>query len=292
VKSPPRITAVVISRNEGKELRLTVESFDDTLPAGSEILVVDDGSTDRSIERLKLKPRRIRLKQVNNYGVARARNLGARIGKGDLVVWADAHIRLPEGWWKPLAEIVENPRVGAAAPAIGHLHSGMQTGYGLQFKGPSLEVGWLVDRAGPPFPSPVLPGCCFAMRRDVFEATGGWDEGMVSRGNVDNEGCVRFWLLGYDLMIAPEVVVRHLFRDVSPFPVGWAGFLFNRLRLAFAHLKPERVGKVVEAQRKHSHFGEALLLTMKSDIARHRATLLKRRKRDDDWFFERFGMRW
>jgi len=43
-----RISVVVISRNEGGELRRTVENFDDTLPAGSEIVVVDDGSTDGS----------------------------------------------------------------------------------------------------------------------------------------------------------------------------------------------------------------------------------------------------
>ncbi len=289
---PPTISAVVISRNEGRELALTVENLDDTLPAGSEIVVVDDGSTDRSIERLKLKRGRVRVKRVKNHGVARARNLGARIARGDLLVWADAHIRLPERWWQPLAEIVENPKVGAAAPAVNPLGPGMQTGYGLQFKGPSLEVGWLLDRSGPPFPAAILPGCCFAMRRKVFEATGGWDEAMVCRGNVDNEGCVRFWLLGYDLMIAPEVHVRHLFRDVSPFPVGWAGYLFNRLRLAFAHFNASRVGKVVEAQRSHPEFGEAMLLTMRSGIASHRESLWKRRKRDDDWYFERFGMQW
>ena len=42
------------------------------------------------------------------------------------------------------------------------------------------------------------------MRREVFEATKGWDEGMLLRGGVDNEGCVRFWLLGYELWIAPD----------------------------------------------------------------------------------------
>jgi hypothetical protein len=31
-----KISVVVISRNEGKELKRTVENFDDTLPAGRE----------------------------------------------------------------------------------------------------------------------------------------------------------------------------------------------------------------------------------------------------------------
>ena len=292
MKAPPKLSVVVISRNEGKELRLTVENLDDTLPAGSEIVVVDDGSTDGSARRLKLKRGRIRMKRVKNHGVARARNLGARIGRAGIVVFADAHIRLPENWWKPLAELLENPRVAGAAPAVNHILPGFRTGYGLRFKGPCLEAGWLLDRPKSPVPAPILPGCCFAMRRDVLEATGGWDEGMFSRGGVDNEGCVRFWLLGYELMVAPDVLVRHLFRDVSPFHVGWAGFVHNRLRLAFAHLNAERIGKVICEQTKHHRFGQAMLLLAERGIAAHRAALLKRRKRDDDWFFERFGMEW
>ena len=35
------ISVVVISRNEGRELARTVENFDDTLPAGAEIIVID-----------------------------------------------------------------------------------------------------------------------------------------------------------------------------------------------------------------------------------------------------------
>jgi GT2 family glycosyltransferase len=292
LKSSPTITAVVISRNEGKELGLTVQNLDDTLPAGSEIMVVDDGSTDQSADQLKLKRGRIRLRQVKDYGVARARNLGARLGKGEILVFADAHIRLPEGWWKPLAEMVENPKVGGAAPAINHYRPGAQTGYGLRFKDPSLEVGWLLNRAGPPFPAAILPGCCFAMRRGVFEDTGGWDERLLRRGGVDNEGCVRFWLLGYDLMVAPEVLVRHKFREASPYPVGWSGFVYNRLRLAFAHFKPERLGKVIAAQTKLHSFGQAMLLLTASGIQEHRLALWKRRKRSDDWYFERFRMEW
>ena len=47
-----KISVVVISRNEGRELKRTVENFDDTLPAGGEIIVIDDGSTDDSANHL------------------------------------------------------------------------------------------------------------------------------------------------------------------------------------------------------------------------------------------------
>src|SRR5215467_3192988 len=89
-----KISVVVISRNEGRELKRTVENFDDTLPAGGEIIVIDDGSTDGSADRLAQRRGRIRLHRGQGYGVARARNFGARQAQGNVIVYADAHLRL------------------------------------------------------------------------------------------------------------------------------------------------------------------------------------------------------
>src|SRR5262249_27832573 len=136
------ISVVVISRNEGRELSRTVENLDDTLPAGSEIIVIDDASTDRSVERLRVKRGRIRLNRVESYGVAAARNFGARQARGSVIVYADAHLRLNRDWWRPLLDTLENPKVGAAAPAIIGYRGG-RIGYGLKFKDRRLEVRWL-----------------------------------------------------------------------------------------------------------------------------------------------------
>jgi GT2 family glycosyltransferase len=155
-----------------------------------------------------------------------------------------------------------------------------------------MEIQWLKRQSDAPFPAAILPGCCLAMRRDAFEVAGGWDSGLMHRGGVDNELGVRLWLLGFDLMVAPQVVCQHLFRKVSPYPVGWPQYLHNRLRLAFAHLGSQRLGKVVNALRKHSAFGEALRLVVEGGISARRAEMTARRVRTDDWYFERFGMKW
>lgn len=286
------IGVVVISRNEGAFLRRTVENLEDTLPGSSSVVVVDDGSTDGSADFLADRKGRTRLVRARNLGVARARNLGARRCRCDIVVFADAHITLQPDWWRPLVEIVQRPEVAAAAPAIVNLGPVPRIGYGMQFKGPSLDVRWFHHKPKSPCAAPILPGCCFAMRRQVFEAVGGWDEGQLQRGNVDIEGCVRFWLLGYELIVTPETVVGHLFRRRSPYPVEWAEYLHNRMRLAWVHLNPERAGKVVAALRDSPRFGEALLLLLERGVAARRREMLAARVRDDDWFFERFGMKW
>jgi GT2 family glycosyltransferase len=263
-----------------------VENLRDTLPARSEVVIVDDASTDGSTAGFR------RAIKAGGIGVARARNLGAAQSKGDLLVFADGHIRLDKLWWQPLADIVEDRQVAAVAPGVTHLPAGRGCGFGLQLTGPDLDACWLPRKASTPFAAPILPGCCLMMRRAAFEATGGWDGGLLHRGGVDNEMSVRLWLLGYDLLIAPQVMVRHRFRKTSPYPVGWPQYLHNRLRLAFAHLCPPRLAKAVKALHKHEAFGEAMALLVEGDISLRRKEMLARRVRTDDWYFERFGMKW
>jgi len=285
-------TVVVIARNEGANLRKTVQDLEDTLPGHGEIVVVDDGSSDGSADHLARRRGQVRLKRALGVGVARARNLGAAHARGDVLVFADAHIRLAAGWCQPLLDLLDDPGVGAAAPAVAGIRPRTQLGYGLTFQGPDLSVRWQRKRSSSPFAAPILPGCCHAMRKDTFEATGGWDEGMLHRGGVDNEYCVRLWLLGYRLLIAPQVEVRHLFRSKSPSPMRWDQYLHNHMRLAFLHLKPARVAKVVSAFRGFDEFGEAMLLLLGTNVAARRQYLAGRRRQDDDWFFERFRLRW
>jgi glycosyltransferase involved in cell wall biosynthesis len=288
--SPPVISVVVIARNESSNLRRTVENLQVTLPERSEIMVVDDGSSDDCSDFLKLREAaHVRLIRSKNLGVARARNLGARETRGELVVFADAHIRLPPDWWRPLVSLLANPRIGAAAPAISDWNCERRKGFGLHLPGPELRAEWLLRQGDDPYPVPILPGCCLSMRRETFEATGGFDSGLISTGGVDNELGVRFWLLGYELWVVPNVAVAHLFRTGFPYPVIWKTALHNRLRLAFAHFSSRRIAEVLAALRGYDALRQALTLIIQSDIAAWRTQLASCRVRDDDWFFGRFG---
>jgi GT2 family glycosyltransferase len=269
-----------------------VENLDDTLPDGSEILVVDDGSKDGSVERVPRRQGRIRIHHSAGIGVAKARNWGGHQARGDVLVFSDAHMGYDEYWWRALTEQLENPKVGAVAPGITALPANGPAGYGITFKGPAMEVRWLRRIPKAPTPVPILPGCCLAMRRNTFLRTGGaWDRGLLQRGNVDNEISVRLWLLGYELIVVPEVV-RHRFRKRSPYPVAWPQYLHNRLRLAFVHFNPARLGNVVARLRNYPAFGEALSLLVDGDVTARRQHMISHRVRNDDWYFERFRINW
>lgn len=290
--SKRRISVVVISRNEGPSLGRTVEELEATLPPESEIVVVDDGSEDGSAECLARKRNGPKLHRTRDLGVARARNWGGRRTQGDIIIFADAHLRLEPDWWRPLVEALDNPKVGAAAPAIASTERPKIFGYGLTLPTPDLESEWLPRKSRAFSAVPVLPGCCLAMRRDTFDDVGGFDEGLVVRGGVDNETGVRLWLLGYEMWVARDSRVWHEFRKESPYPVTWRGVLHNRLRLALVHFGPERIRQVVMAMKKHESFGDALLLAIEKDVRARRLEIISRRVRDDSWFFRRFGLRW
>ena len=229
---------------------------------------------------------------MKGSGVAQARNWGANHTRGEVIVFADAHIALKPGWWKPLLELLENPQVGASAPGIEDLRCKNRYGFGLTLPSPNLAAKWMDWTIEDPRPVAVLPGCCMAMRRDTFEATGGMDESLLVSGGVDNEFCVRMWLLGYELWISPETVVGHHFRRRSPYPLTWTEAIHNRLRLALVHLSPERTGKAVRALSGLDGFDEAVARVLEGNVSERRAQLSAQKVRGDDWLFERFGIHW
>jgi GT2 family glycosyltransferase len=285
----PSLSVVVIARNEGELLRRTVEQFEATLPQGSEILVVDDGSSDGSTEFLDAGTLRARLIRVTGYGVAKARNCGARHAVNDLVVWADAHVTAPAGWWESMADLLGDPGVGAVGPVIRDVSLTEHRGFGQRIGAADLSLEWLVRQDDRPYAVPVLPGGFWAMRRETFFQTGGFDEGMNCWGSEDCELSLRLWLLGYELLVVPEIEVGHLFRATHPYRVEWTWVLANRLRTAFVHFAEDRIERVTAALEDHEDFVPALRLTLASDFARRRADFASRRTRDDAWYFDRFS---
>lgn len=285
----PLVSVVVVCLNEGPQLQQTVESFRATSPPGTQIVVVDDGSSDGSTDFLAHGDADVRLVRTSRRGVPLARNHGARLASGDVLVFADAHVIGPSLWCQPILDALADPGVGATAPAVYDLNTPDAKGFGFQLSIPTLDPTWLGQRSTTPYAVPTLPGCCLAIRREVFDAVGGFDEGMIHWGMGDSELSVRLWLLGYELRLVPQVEFGHLFRGVLPYPVTRGSVIHNKLRLAFVHFDRSRIEAVVDALRVDGDFTCGLALLAEGDVTRRRDEVRRRRVRDDNWFFERFG---
>lgn len=286
-----RLSLIVISRNEGSRLRRTIQSLHETLPEGAEIVVVDDNSMDASTSFLA-ECDMVRLIRAEGLGVARARNFGAEHASGDVLIFADAHMRFPPEWWRTMVDALDDPGTGLVAPAVADMDDPKALGYGLCFTGPDLDVDWLARKRRQPYAVPILPGCCCAISRDAFEVTGGFDGGLLASGSVDNELSVRFWRFGYEPRVIPSVIVDHFFRDCFPYDVDWRMQLHNRLRLAFSHFSPRRIEAVIEALRDDADFPGAMADLIAGGITQRREWLSSRQVRTDDWLFDRFCIDW
>jgi GT2 family glycosyltransferase len=255
----------------------------------AEVVVVDDSSTDGSAAPLEKWDNVRVLRPPNRLGAAAARNYGACNSRGERLVFSDAHVTVPWDWIDRLLPSLSRPEVGAVSPAISIMRKEEVKGYGLRWRDPALNVEWLPRRGREPYSVPILPGGFLAMRRDVFERTGGWDEGLRVWGMNDAELSFRLWTLGYECLLAPTVAVAHLFRKSHIYKVDWEVLLHNTLRLAMVHFGEERNSKTIACLASNPSFPQALTRLLAGDVWTRREQIRAARLHDDDWYFATFG---
>ncbi|MBX2999497.1 MAG: glycosyltransferase family 2 protein [Caldilineaceae bacterium] len=286
----PKISVILPTLNDSVLLKRTVEQFADTLPQPSEIVVVDNGSIDGSSDFLdRERPAHVKLIRAGRpLGVSGARNRGLQEASARIVVFSDAHMDIPERWWQPIADLLDNPSVGVVGPGIGVMgEPDLPPSVGQRIAEPTLRTEWLPFRGPDPVQTPTLGGGFMAMRRDVLEKAGSFDGEMPDWGSEDLEICLRYWLLGYEVWAAPAVKVLHYFRNKAPYSVDVNAVVHNVLRTAILHLSEARLGRVFDALKAKKEFGPALALT--GPGWQRRRELHALRTRDDDWYFERFA---
>uniref|UniRef100_H2ZBM1 Polypeptide N-acetylgalactosaminyltransferase n=1 Tax=Ciona savignyi TaxID=51511 RepID=H2ZBM1_CIOSA len=247
-----QVSVVICYYNEAlSTLMRTVSTiFKRTPPALlKEIIVVDDGSTDKEIlpevERLVakfyLESKLHGLRSDEQQGLIRARMFGARYATGDILIFLDSHCEVNNGWVEPLlAEIDRSNRTAVVSPVVETINPDtfeyeesqlMRGGFnwGLHFAWESLPHPWKVSF---PILLPTISGGLFAVDRDFFFALGGYDERMEEWGGENLELSFRTWMCGGEMGISPCSRVGHVFRHRRPYGGGNNAALLNSVRVA------------------------------------------------------------
>lgn len=287
------VSFVIPSHNEGQNLLKTVESLQTTTGCSYEVIIIDNGSTDGSSDFISQRdpdPRVRLVKTDQRLGVARARNLGADLVRGEVVVFVDAHVLFQPDWVLPLLEALKREDVAIAAPGVSAWGNVGAKGYGMRWRNARLDIEWLSKKSNEPYAVPLVPGLCMGLRTEFFKQIGGFDPGMVNWGSEDLEICLRAWLLGYEVLLVPDIEVSHLFRPRHIYPVDWTDVLYNILRTVFMHFNQVRSDRVVASVRSFPGFGAALRQVNSSDIWDRRRDLDLKRRYDDNWFFNKFAL--
>jgi glycosyltransferase involved in cell wall biosynthesis len=124
---PPLVSVIVTAYNQERYIAETIQSVLDQTYHDYEVIVVDDGSSDGTADRVSAFSDRVRYIPQENQGVAGSRNTGIRHARGQLLAFLDG-----DDFWEPekLAH-----HVGAARS---HPQSGLIVVDGVQFSGPAI----------------------------------------------------------------------------------------------------------------------------------------------------------
>ena len=112
MSSAPTISVVIPAYNAETYIVETVESVLAQTADLLEVIVVNDGSTDRTEELLQGFGDRITLLSQENSGVARARNAGLEVARGEYIAFLDSDDAwLPEKTAKQLEVMQRYPDI-------------------------------------------------------------------------------------------------------------------------------------------------------------------------------------
>ncbi|MEN9521041.1 MAG: hypothetical protein RLZZ381_3629, partial [Cyanobacteriota bacterium] len=193
----PLVSVIIPVYNSAKYIQKAIDSVLDQTYGNYEIIVVDDGSTDETRQKLQPYQHKIRYIFQENQGSATARNTGIKLAKGDLVAFLDSDDlwSIPEKLEKQVACFQQHPDLG-----------GLNTGWKIVdgagkhiktvqpwHKAPKLDLEtWLKKKC--------VRTSAMMFRRPWLEKVGGFDPELRQSHDVDLilrlslAGCKTEWL--------------------------------------------------------------------------------------------------
>jgi glycosyltransferase involved in cell wall biosynthesis len=204
------ISIIIPMYNAEKNIIPLLDSLDLQTLQGFELIIVDDGSTDRSKDLVEKNKSRyhypLSLIMQQNAGPAKARNVGVENAKGDIVIFLDSDCITPPNW---IEEMVR-PLTGDVAGC----NSGYQTknsesivaryvGYEIARRHERLNKN-NIDTVGSYSASFI---------KEIFLQAGGFDAGYRTASGEDFDLSFNIHKLGYRLVFTDKTFVFHYHPD-------------------------------------------------------------------------------
>jgi O-antigen biosynthesis protein len=206
LQSYPRVSVVVCAYNAERTMDRCLASLAELNYPDYEVIVVNDGSRDRTLEITKGYGY-CRIIDQPNKGLSVARNVGAEAATGEIVAYTDSDCVADPDWLTYLVAKMEASSLAACG--------------GPNFPPPEGDLVPAAVAVAPGGPTHVLisdevaehiAGCNMAFRREALLQLGGFDPIYRAAGD-DVDICWRFQDAGYTIGFSPAAVVWHFRRN-------------------------------------------------------------------------------
>ena len=174
-----RISIIIPCKNESGVVENLLDSLVQQTRPADEVIVVDSNCTDDTIARAKTYAKKLPLKTAaaTQAGPAHARNRGASKATGDMLIFADADLILPEYFLQKFEEQINKKHL-----QVGSFLQRMQSNkFGIR-AGAYLMNAYA--RLMQHTPWPIGFGCLY-VTREVFDAVNGFDTSLYIMEDYD-----------------------------------------------------------------------------------------------------------
>jgi len=199
-----RISVIVPAYNAGKTIGQALSAItNQSYPAELyEIIVVDDGSTDDTVEEIKKFP--VKYIWQKNSGPATARNRGVSDATGEIILFTDSDCVPNIEWIREMTKPFEDPKVMAVKGA----YRTNQKSIVARFSQIEFEERFEMLKKSESID--MVDTYSAGFRKGIFLKMGGFDTSFPVANNEDTELSYRMSRLGLKMVFNPDAIVYHL----------------------------------------------------------------------------------
>ncbi len=209
-----KVTVYIPCYNAERYLKVTLEGVLAQTYRPDEILVIDDGSTDKTAQVARQFPVRL-IQHPRNKGLAAARNTAIKYASHEFLAAVDADVVPERDWLQYLLDAFVNDSVAGAG---GRLVERFQNSPADRWRALHLPQDLGEERVVIKWPSHErLSGFGTVFRKSALERIGGYDE-RYRTNYEDVDISKRLLAAGYTLIYEPRAVAYHIRRD-TPYSV-------------------------------------------------------------------------